>query len=123
MPIHSRPFISLKDGTFRLGDRLIFENCSWVFRSDEHWAVLGPNGGGKSLFADALRGKLPLVKGELRYHFRLPRGMSAEDCIGHVAFEDRKAEIHGHVVQSRWNSFEVEQEETVARHLSFEHVM
>ena len=61
-----QPFLSLLDAAFRLGDCLVFEHTSWVFRRPEQWAILGANGSGKSLLADALRGQLPLVQGELR---------------------------------------------------------
>src|SRR5512146_2981395 len=99
-----RPFLSLQQATFRLGDRLVFESTSWVFHRGEHWAILGPNGSGKSLLADALRGQLPLVGGEMRYHWPPPPGLGQEEAIGHVSFEDRKHEVHGTVAQSRWNS-------------------
>jgi hypothetical protein len=89
---HPRPFLSLLEVAFRLGDRLVFENTSWIFHRHEQWAVIGANGSGKSLLADALRGRLPLVRGELRYHFRAPAGLSPEEAIGHVSFEDRKAD-------------------------------
>jgi molybdate transport system ATP-binding protein len=122
-PQKATVFFTLQKATFRLGDRLVFENSSWVFRNNEHWAIVGENGSGKSLLADALRGKLPLVQGELHYAFETPNGPTAEECIGHVGFEDRKTDVHGRVMQSRWNSSEVEQDETVAQHLSFEQVM
>src|SRR5262245_31073389 len=67
-----QPFLSLTNATFRLGDRLAFPDTSWTFNRNEHWAILGPNGSGKSLLGDALRGKLPLVAGELTYHFKPP---------------------------------------------------
>ena len=120
---HPRPFLSLLDATFRLGDRLVFEHTSWGFRRPEHWAILGANGSGKSLLADALRGRLPLVHGELRYHFRPPPGLTPEDAISHVAFEDRKTEVHDTVVQSRWNSLEEESGSLVRDYLSYERVM
>ena len=122
-PQHPRPFLSLQDGAFRLGERLVFERTSWVFHRHEHWAMLGANGSGKSLLADALRGRLPLVHGELRYHFRPPPGLSPEEAIGHVSFEDRKAEVHETVVQSRWNSLEEEGAALVRDFLSYERVM
>jgi molybdate transport system ATP-binding protein len=117
------PFLSLRDATFRLGDRLVFERFSWSFNRDEQWAVIGPNGSGKSIFADALRGLLPLVGGELLYHFQSPEGLSPEQAIGHVSFEDRKQELHGTVVQSRWNSFETDASQLVREFLSYERVM
>ena len=118
-----RPFISLKDATFRLGDRLVFEQISWTFKQHEQWALIGPNGSGKSILADALRGRLPLVGGELLYGFRPAPGLAPEDAIGHVAFEDRKSELHGAVVQSRWLSFEQDDSLLVRDFLSYERVM
>ena len=116
-------FLSLREATFRLGDRLIFPNTSWTFSRNQHWALLGPNGSGKSVFADALRGIVPLVHGELNYHFRPPAGLAPEESIGHVGFEDRRPEIHGTVAQSRWNSIEEEGALRVRDVLSYERVM
>lgn len=118
-----RRFLSLRSATFRLGDRLIFQNTSWEFNTGEHWAVMGPNGSGKSLFADALRSRLPIVGGELHFGFRPPAGRSHEESIGHVAFEDRKVDLHDAVVQSRWNSIEEESSLRVRDYLSFNRVM
>jgi len=123
LPRQPRPFLTLQDATFRLGDRLIFEHTSWTFHRSEHWAVLGANGSGKSLLADGLRGRLPLIAGQLRYHFQPPAGLTPEEAIGHVSFEDRKAEIHDTVVQSRWNSLEEEGALRVREFLSYERVM
>jgi len=118
-----QPFLSLRDATFRLGDRLVFEHTTWAFQRPEHWAILGANGSGKSLLADALRGRLPLVRGELHYHFHPPSGLASEEAISHVSFEDRKAEVHDTVVQSRWNSLEEEGASLVRDFLSYERVM
>jgi molybdate transport system ATP-binding protein len=123
MSSRSRPFLSLRDAAFRLGDRIVFENTTWTLHTHEHWAIVGANGSGKSLLADALRSKLPLVQGELRYHFRPPPGLSAEEAIGHAAFEDRKAEVHETVVQSRWNSLEEEGALRVREFLDYNRVM
>jgi molybdate transport system ATP-binding protein len=122
-PHRPQPFLSLRNGAFRLGDRIIFEHTSWVFQRHEHWAIIGANGSGKTLLADALRGGLPLVRGELRYHFRPPPGLTHEEAIGHVSFEDRKADVHETVVQSRWNSLEEEGALLVRDFLSYERVM
>jgi molybdate transport system ATP-binding protein len=122
-PRRHQPFLSLQDGAFRLGDRIIFEHTTWIFQRHEHWAILGTNGSGKSLLADALRGLLPLVRGELRYQFRPSPGLSPEESISHVSFEDRKAEVHDTVVQSRWNSLEEEGASLVRDFLSYERVM
>src|SRR3954447_22033461 len=118
-----RPLLTLKNAGFRLGNRIVFENTSWTYRTGEQWAVLGDNGSGKSLFADAVRGRLPLVQGELNYHFRAPVGLIPEEAIGHVSFEERKANAHELVVQSRWNSSEAAGALSTREWLSYERVM
>jgi molybdate transport system ATP-binding protein len=118
-----QPFLSLREAAFRLGERIIFSRTNWVFARDQHWAILGANGSGKSLLADGLRGLLPLVQGELRYHFKPPPGLAPEQAIGHVSFEKRKAELHDTVVQSRWNSLEQEGSLRAREFLSYERVM
>ena len=118
-----RPFLSLREATFRLGDRLVFANTTWTFSRNEHWAVLGGNGSGKSLFADALRGVVPLVHGELKYSFGTTPGLLPEQVIGHVAFEDRRTDIHETVAQSRWNSIEEDVALQVGDLLAYERVM
>jgi len=115
--------MSLRNGAFRLGDRIIFEHTSWAFHRHEHWAIIGANGSGKTLLAEALRGGLPLVRGELRYHFQPPPTLTHEEAISHVSFEDRKADVHDTVVQSRWNSLEEEGALLVRDFLSYERVM
>lgn len=119
----NRPLLSLQDATFRLGDELVFQNTTWTFRRDEQWAIVGANGSGKSLLAEALRGRWPLVGGSLEYHFQPPPGTLPEEAIGHVSFEDRKQELHGTVAQSRWNSIEEESSSTVREFLSYDRVM
>jgi molybdate transport system ATP-binding protein len=117
------PFFSLRNASFRLGNRIVFRNTSWVFHRNEHWAIIGVNGSGKSILGEALRGGLPLVHGELIYHFRLPPGLLPEEAIGQVSFEDRKFDVHETVVQSRWNSIEEESALLVRDFLSYERVM
>jgi molybdate transport system ATP-binding protein len=118
-----RPFLSLARAAFRLGERIVFEDTSWVFHRDEHWGIIGANASGKSLLADAVRGRLPLARGELRYHFRAPPGLAPEEAIGHVSFEVRKGEAQDAVVQSRWNSVEEENGLRVSDFLGYERVM
>jgi molybdate transport system ATP-binding protein len=115
--------LSLCSASFRLGERLIFEKTTWTYLRGEQWAVLGANGSGKSLFADALRGRLPMVNGELNYFFKPEPGLSHEECIGHVSFERRKLELRDIVAQSRWNSLESEGAMRVDSFLSYERVM
>jgi molybdate transport system ATP-binding protein len=118
-----KPFLSLIKASFRLGDEVVFAKTNWIQHRDEQWAILGPNGSGKSLLAEALRGHLPLIGGELMYHFRPPRGLMPEETIGLVSFEERRADDHDLAAQSRWNSLEEDSSLLVGDVLSYEHVM
>jgi len=119
----ARPFLSLARAAFRLGERVVFEDTSWVFRQDEHWAIVGANASGKSLLGEAVRGGLPLARGELRYHFAAPPGLTPEEAIGQVSFELRKRHTPAAMVQSRWNSLEEEAALRVRDFLEYERVM
>jgi molybdate transport system ATP-binding protein len=59
------PLVSLKQASLRVRDRIILEGVTWEIRSGEHWAVVGPNGGGKSTLVRALTGEVPVVRGEI----------------------------------------------------------
>lgn len=45
------------------------EPISWTLHKQEHWAFVGPNGGGKTLLADILCRKIALQKGNVSYLF------------------------------------------------------
>ncbi len=42
------PALELHDITRLIDGRTILDGVSWTIESDEHWVVIGPNGGGKS---------------------------------------------------------------------------
>lgn len=52
-------------GIFR-DDTLILDGVDWVIRPGEHWAVLGPNGSGKTSLLSALLGYFPPSSGSIR---------------------------------------------------------
>ncbi|MDF1593111.1 MAG: molybdate ABC transporter ATP-binding protein ModF [Desulfobacterales bacterium] len=78
-----QPFITLKNVTLRIQDRLILQDTDWEILMRQHWAVLGPNGAGKSSLVKALTGELPVVKGNIiRHYYPQP-----QHAIGCVSFE------------------------------------
>jgi len=113
----------MREAAFRLGERLAFEKTSWSYGRQQQWAVIGANGSGKSLFLEAVRGTLPIVHGDMSYHFRPPAGFSHEEAISQVCFEDRKLDVHHMVMQSRWNSIEEHESLRVLDFLSYERAM
>jgi len=115
--------ISLQSASFRLGEEVVFSRTSWTLFRNQQWALVGANGSGKTLFAEALRGRIPLVGGSLRYGFRAPHGLSPEQCVVYLSFEDRKADVHDTVVQSRWNSIEEAATLSLLDYLSYDRVL
>ena len=72
--------------------------------ADEHIAVVGPNGGGKSLFIDTLLGKYPLREGILCYDFYPSLTQTIYDNVKYIAFRDTYgAADANYYYQQRWN--------------------
>ena len=106
--------------SLRFGDRMVFRDTDWTFARNQQWAVVGANGSGKSLFARALAGKIPVVSGEIRYHFRL-RGRyrwAPERAVARVSFEQQKLYAGNAPSAARWFSLEEEEAATVRQFLS-----
>lgn len=64
--------ISLNGGVARNPLVRLAAPASVSFPADEHIAIVGSNGSGKSLLVDMLIGKYPLKEGILVYDFLLP---------------------------------------------------
>ena len=92
-----QPFITLDGTTVRLRDRLFLQDISWQMNSNEHWAILGPNGSGKTTFAKSLFGAVPVVRGRIVYNFskkdrQNPAALAG--AIGYVA-----PELHRDIIE------------------------
>ena len=125
-----KPTLIVENVTLRLKDRPCFAGTNWVINNDEQWALIGPTGAGKSLFVNALCGRIPVVQGQILYfsddapngRTYLKRGeivlISAET---QREFLQQYAGYH----QARWHSTEEEGVPTTAELLSghsIEHV-
>ena len=81
-----RPLITLANVSARRGDRVVFRNTNWSLRAGEYWAVVGATGSGKSTLAEILTSALPIVRGEILYHFlKDPEGVPSPHDVIHVA--------------------------------------
>ena len=120
-----QPFISIQNISLKIDSRPAFNQASWDILQNEHWAVLGPTGSGKSLLARVLTRSLPLLSGQITYFFDPdlhPQGrpytnrkeilvLSPET---HRDFLKQYAAYH----QARWQSFEGDDAPTVSYLLS-----
>ncbi|HUI07241.1 MAG TPA: ATP-binding cassette domain-containing protein [Verrucomicrobiae bacterium] len=105
----AKPIVELAGASLLVGGRLLFRCTNWAIRPGEHWALIGPNGSGKTLFASALTGAVPVVCGELR---------APDGGVIHVSFEQQKALAGDAPAAARWFSLEEEEAPPVHQFLS-----
>lgn len=75
------------------------------FAVGEHIAIVGPNGGGKSLLIDTLLGKYPLKSGTVNYDFSPAETNTVYDNVKYIAFRDTYgAADANYYYQQRWNA-------------------
>jgi molybdate transport system ATP-binding protein len=53
------PLIEFNHITVRLGRQRILDDVTWTMRQGEHWALLGPNGSGKTTWLSLIQGDNP----------------------------------------------------------------
>lgn len=77
------------------------------FAVGEHIAIMGPNGGGKSLLVDTLLGKHVLREGTLSYDFSPSATHTVYDNVKYIAFRDTYgAADANYYYQQRWNAYD-----------------
>ena len=72
--------------TTRIRDRVILENTSWMIEKGQNWAVIGPNGSGKTSLMRVLTRELPVISGKIHYS----DDFLPERDIALVSFESEK---------------------------------
>jgi molybdate transport system ATP-binding protein len=120
----SLPLLTLDNVTIRANNRLCFAGTNWSIHKDEQWALIGPTGAGKSLFVNALCGRLPVVQGQIRYYFDdTPGGrtyLRAGEIVLVTAETQRELlQQYAGYHQARWQSKESAGVPTVAEFLNW----
>ncbi|RPI49965.1 MAG: ATP-binding cassette domain-containing protein, partial [Chloroflexi bacterium] len=114
-----QPFLSIEGGLLSTGAGCI----EWQMRDDEQWAIVGPNGSGKTALLRAIAGRRPLAGGRVVYHFA-PQGGGAEQvALVEFGLERRLLGLDQPYYGSRWNSPGGSQVPLVSEFLSREAVL
>lgn len=77
----------------------------------EHIAIVGPNGGGKSMLVDILTGAHPLQPmNDVKYDFRPSKAKMVSDNIKYMTFRDSYGTTDGtYYYQQRWNQNDIDE--------------
>ena len=62
--------ISLENIFVRKFDSIDLSNINWQINAGANWAIIGPNGSGKTILLDILAGKWPILKGTIEYDWK-----------------------------------------------------
>jgi molybdate transport system ATP-binding protein len=70
----SEVLVSMKNVTIKYEDTTVLDNVSWSMKSGENWAILGPNGCGKTTLLSLITGDNPQAYANEIYLFGQRRG-------------------------------------------------
>jgi molybdate transport system ATP-binding protein len=82
MPSQSPPLVKLDDVSVRSNGKTVLHHLDWEIHPGQNWAIVGPNGVGKSLLMQVVQGNLPCSAGRVVYG-----GAPAALRIAQVSFE------------------------------------
>lgn len=104
-----KPVVKICNGVPRHPMHRMKVPVDFVWERGEHLAVIGPNGGGKSLLVDIIMGRWPLLMNEVEYDFAPSSSVLVCDNIKHIAFRDSYGDSDAnYYYQQRWNSQDME---------------
>ena len=89
-----------------------FEACE-----GEHIAIVGPNGGGKSMFVDMMVGRHPLLMHDPDYDFAPSTKPLVSDNIKYITFRDTYGGDNDrtYFLQQRWNQLEIDESTPIVK--------
>jgi len=119
----SYPIVKLNDITLQIDGKRIFEHTSWEIKFDQHWAVIGKNGSGKSTIANVLCRDVHIVNGQILYFLgdgnsedNRPRSFFYRNEIMRISSDIHRKLMHKQAQyhQARWHSIEGKGSPTVS---------
>lgn len=109
--------IDIKDGVTRMPAWRMRQPVNFELLKGENLAIVGPNGGGKSMFVDILIGRHPLLGDNPKYDFSPTDKELVSDNIKYIAFRDTYGGDNDrtYFLQQRWNQTEIDEATVTAR--------
>lgn len=102
--------ISISNGVARMPEWRMARPVNFELLDGEHIAIVGPNGGGKSMLVDIIIGRHPLLMCDPKYDFRPSTKEMAADNIRYVTFRDSYGDYDStYYLQQRWNQQEIDE--------------
>lgn len=86
------------------------EPVDFQLNDKEHIAIIGPNGGGKTMFVDIITGRHPLLMKNPEYDFTPSKKELVSDNIKYISFKDSYgASDSAYYLQQRWNQHDIDE--------------
>jgi len=109
--------IRIENGITRMPEWRMAEPVNFEVCEGEQIAIVGPNGGGKSLLADILVGRHPLLLHAPEYDFSPSKKEMVADNIKYITFRDSYGTENDrtYYLQQRWNQQEIDENTPTVR--------
>lgn len=106
----ARRIIHIADGVAKNPVWRMAEPVCFSMFENEHIAITGPNGGGKTMLAEMIMGKHPLLRQSPVFDFPSEKSQLISDNIKYIAFRDTYGgdNDRNYFLQQRWNSTEID---------------
>ncbi len=98
--------IRLTEARARRPELRLDSPVNFTLSEGEHLALIGPNGGGKSLFVAMLTGAHPLLGDAIRYDFGPAAARRVSRQVRHITFRNVYGTSQPAYYQQRWNQFD-----------------
>lgn len=108
---NKKEFVSIEQAVPRIPEIRFREPVQWQIGIGEQWAVIGPNGSGKTILADLLQRRYALKDGEVRFGIE----GKTHEIVKSIAFKDihTLADQKNTYYQQRWHATETDELPTV----------
>lgn len=102
--------IEIKHGITRMPQWRMAVPVDFEALDGEHIAIVGPNGGGKTMLVDIIVGRHPLLMVDPKYDFTPSKKPLISDNIKYITFRDSYGDSDGaYYLQQRWNQHDIDE--------------